>query len=160
MEQRENLCCPVLTVTQLQSSLVRHVIVSRHQNLVHMSLTCRYSLSYHLTLAVNLLIARTSIMVKIMDATTILSQPLQCLILLSISHAMTHHHQQLKDQLLLKVLLLTPSIFSLTPGSLYCTISVVAVYDGIGMSNTVSSTVNTTAQGSVRKLTFNIFIST
>ena len=35
---------------------------------------------------------------------------------------------------------------SLPPGS-SCTISVVAVYDGIGMSNTVSSTVNIAAQG-------------
>ena len=33
------------------------------------------------------------------------------------------------------------------PSGSSCTISVVAVYDGIGMSNTVSSTVNTTAQG-------------
>ena len=41
----------------------------------------------------------------------------------------------------------THTISSLPPGS-SCTISVVAVYDGIGMSNTVSSTVNTTTQGS------------
>ena len=40
----------------------------------------------------------------------------------------------------------THTISSLPPGS-SCTISVVVVYDGIGMSNTVSSTVNTTAQG-------------
>ena len=33
------------------------------------------------------------------------------------------------------------------PSGSSCDISVVAVYDGIGMSNTVSSTVNTTIQG-------------
>ena len=43
----------------------------------------------------------------------------------------------------------TVSNSSLAPGS-SCTISVVAVYDGIGMSNTVSSTVNTTIQGIVK----------
>ena len=40
----------------------------------------------------------------------------------------------------------THTLSSLPPGS-SCTISVVAVYDGIGMSNTVSSTTNTTTQG-------------
>ena len=44
----------------------------------------------------------------------------------------------------------TISNSSLSPGS-SCTISVVAVYDGIGISNTVSSTVNTTTQGSESK---------
>ena len=46
MEQRENLYCPVLTVTQLQSSLVRYVIVSRHSNYI----VCSYmqNLSYQL----------------------------------------------------------------------------------------------------------------
>ena len=53
----------------------------------------------------------------------------------------THHHQQLKDQLLFIKLLLTP-LSSLTLLAVNCTISVVAVYDGIGMSNTVSSTFN------------------
>ena len=78
-----------------------------------------------------------------MDATTILSQQI------TMSHTPVNYcatdHQQLKDQLLLLVLLLT-TISSLAPGS-SCTISVVAVYDGIGMSNTVSSTANTLTLG-------------
>ena len=48
------------------------------------------------------------------------------------------------------VTVVATKISSLPPGS-SCTISVVAVYDGIGMSNTVSSTVNTTTQGSESK---------
>ena len=48
------------------------------------------------------------------------------------------------------VTVVATNISSLPPGS-SCTISVVAVYDGIGMSNTVSSTVNTTTQGSESK---------
>ena len=48
------------------------------------------------------------------------------------------------------VTVVATNISSLAPGS-SCTISVVAVYDGIGMSNTVSSTVNTTTQGSESK---------
>ena len=44
----------------------------------------------------------------------------------------------------------THTFSSLSPGS-NCTISVVAVYDGIGMNNTVSSTVNTSTQGSESK---------
>ena len=46
----------------------------------------------------------------------------------------------------------THTLSSLPPGS-SCTINVVAVYDGIGMSNTVSSTTNTTAQGMHAHLT-------
>ena len=46
----------------------------------------------------------------------------------------------------------THTFSSLPPGS-SCAISVVAVYDGIGMSNTVSSTTNTTVQGMHAHLT-------
>ena len=42
----------------------------------------------------------------------------------------------------------TTHTISSLPSNNSCTISV-AVYDGIGMSNTVSSTVNTTAQGTL-----------
>ena len=42
----------------------------------------------------------------------------------------------------------THTISSLAPGS-SCTISVVAVYDGIGMSNTVTSFINTLTLGIV-----------
>ena len=133
MEQRENLCCPVLTVTQLQSSLVRYVVI------MYMCTTILYVSVDIPQLPSTLMLTpgSTSIMVSWM-------QPPYS----SSNYTVSYSCQPTSTTISVTVVVTTHTISSLPPGS-SCTISVVAVYDGIGMSNTVSSTVNTTAQGTL-----------
>ena len=133
MEQRENLCCPVLTVTQLQSSLVRCVVI------MYMCTTILYVSVDIPQLPSTLMLTpgSTSIMVSWMPPPY------------SPNYYTVSYSCQLSSSTTDgSVTVVATNIYSLPPGS-SCTISVVAVYDGIGMSNTVSSTFNTTAQGTL-----------
>ena len=137
MEQRENLCCPVLTVTQLQSSLVRMVIVS-----IDTDSSAYISVDIP-QLPSTPTVAITSIMVSWMPppySPNHYTVSYSCQLLCN-SSTMTDGSVTVSSAT-------THTFSSLAPGS-SCTISVVAVYDGIGLSNTVSSTVNTATQGIV-----------
>ena len=134
MEQRENLCCPVLTVTQLQSSLVRYLVYNTATIFVLFKDIPQLPANPMLTPG------STSIMVSWMQPPYSPS-----------SYNVSYSCQLLCDTSTTQGSVTassttTNTISSLASGS-SCMISVVAVYDGIGMSNTVTSFINTLTLG-------------
>ena len=136
MKQREHLCYPVLTVTQFQSLSVRYT--------EYINAAIKYMCIDIPQLPSNLMLTPgfTSIMISWMQPRYSPSNYIvsySCQLLCDTTSIMTNGSVTVESTL-------TNIFSSLAPGSC-CTISVVAVYDGIGMSNTVSSFTSTLSLG-------------